>query len=1540
MRPLVLAVLTSLALSACQASDADPVATDQPPSNEPAAPSSAASGAPAVAPTAAGLGTPQEKVVAGQVILKTRTLAHAQALHRGGRAALRALGTTSARALADVLTRYGIAVGHQIVPNADVEHLRRLVTLRGATNVDAAIRDLRALPDTEYAEPNRIATALYTPNDPYFSSSGSWGQPYADLWGLGKIQASTAWNTTLGTGAVVAIVDSGIDYTHPDIAANIWTNPGETGLDAEGRDKRFNGIDDDGNGLIDDWEGYNFVNSDTTPGTNNPMDDFGHGTHVAGTVGAVANNGIGIVGVAPSSRVMAIKALASDGSGATDDLVRAVYYAANEGAHVINASWGGYSSGVTQAMSDVVTYAHDTKGVAFVAAAGNSTADVGTPTTGYWPGNLRDSITVAATDHTDAVSFFSNFGLKIDVAAPGGGDSDPTGLISNPWDSILSLRSSEAEGLLTMGGALVVGTNYFRLYGTSMAAPHVSGVAALLHAKYPTFSPEQIRQALRVGADDIAAPGFDVQSGYGRVNAATSLTISAPLTVQLLATSTTLTGASTLAIQGTASGPGFASWVLDYEVSGLTNAWQPIASGTTAVVEATIGSWNLTGLVDNTYLVRLRGVTASGSTFQDLMQVVVVNNSITSPLNPSATEPAWHDGTPITLVGTVTPPALKSYAVAVTSSTTGPVASPNIVLANGGTQQVVNGTLATWNPAGLPAGRYTVVLTTTLQNGLSSAVSTTILVDPMLHAGWPVRYMAPPAANAVTTLRDHFVAADVDGDGTLEIPVISPTQVSLYHGNGQLVTGWPISVSANPTLMFGPAMGDLDGDGKAEVVLGTGNLTSGSNGFLYAFHGDGTEVTGFPVSTGGEPMQVTLADLNGDGHPEIIAPTDSALWVLSGTGTSLTGWPVTVSVGSRAAVGDLNQDGQIGIVIRSSTGQLHVFGVNGQEWSGFPVTLPDSAPYLTSPVLADVNGDGKLEIVVADSTGKLHALHGDGTYLSGWPKQIATVALNPPAIADLDGDGQLDIVLGTAGAQLFAVHSDGTAVAGWPASVTSTLTPFTFGVSAPSVADIDGDGTLEVIVTIASADPNNSSALMAFHSNGTPLAGFPRPTPSEGMAASEVAGVADLNNDGKLELIWGDSYGDLGAYDLTGPSTGAAPWPMANHDAAHSGAVPVPPPSAKYEVGSAIEAVAYDSQSGTQDENNNTDVGYFDAGDYLCYNSVDLDTVVALGATVASANSGGVISIRTDSPTGTEIGSYTFQSTGGWTTWDLVSIPLTATAGVHTLCIHGESGSGIGNFQSFVLTRYTVGSTIEAVAFDSQSGTQDENNNTDVGYFDAGDYLCYKGVDLDDVAVLGATVASANSGGVISIRTDSPTGTEIGSYTFQSTGSWTTWKLVPIPLTATSGVHTLCIHGESGAGIGNFQSFVLTGASTAKYQAGSTIEAVAFDSQSGTQDENNNTDVGYFDAGDYLCYNSVDLDAVVALGATVASANSGGVISIRTDSPTGAEIGSYTFQSTGSWTTWDLVSIPLTATAGVHTLCIHGESGSGIGNFQSFLLAR
>jgi len=389
-----------------------------------------------------------------------------------------------------------------------------IVQLADSTDILQAIAELAAQPGVVYVEPNFLYHAMeialpdepFIPDDRYLSedgvhfSEGAWGQTHPDLWGIEKIRAIEGWNEfdldgsgdfdtseiRPGEHVVVAVIDSGLDADHPDIAANLWRNPAEI---------PGNEIDDDGNGLVDDSIGWDFVDRDEIP-----EDRFGHGTHVSGTVAARGDNGIGVIGIAPWAKIMTLKGLTDSGSGDALALANAVRYAADMGADIISASWGGLAT--SQTLNAAFRYAHGL-GVLSVAAAGNSDANVAS----FSPANLADVLAVAATDPDDVRAAFSNFGTGIDLSAPG--------------VAVLSLNANAGANVIAEAlPERVVGSDYLQINGTSMACPHVSGAAAVLLSQDPGRSLDDLRGRLMAGAESIAAsnPGFETALGRGRIN--------------------------------------------------------------------------------------------------------------------------------------------------------------------------------------------------------------------------------------------------------------------------------------------------------------------------------------------------------------------------------------------------------------------------------------------------------------------------------------------------------------------------------------------------------------------------------------------------------------------------------------------------------------------------------------------------------------------------------------------------------------------------------------------------------------------------------------------------------------------------------------------------------------------------------------------------------------------------------------------------------------------------------------------------------------
>ncbi len=314
-------------------------------------------------------------------------------------------------------------------------------------------------PDVEWAEPNYLYSTFVIPDD----------QDYNKQWGLKKIKAEEAWDINRGDpDVVIAIIDTGVDYNHPDLADNIWRNPGEI---------PNNNIDDDNNGYIDDDIGWDFVSvtsggangEDMGPRDRDPIDFHGHGTHCAGIASASTNNKIGIAGVSWGCKIMPLRAgyktPTGDGSLATTDTSSALYYAADNNANVISMSWGGAYSFTLQS---AINYALH-KGCVLIAAAGNESSSYP-----IYPAGFDGVIAVAASDTNDQRAYFSNYGQWVDIAAPG----------RNIYSTYLN-------------------NNYVTMNGTSMATPLVAGVASLIISQDRSLLPDQVNRRLIDSADDV-----------------------------------------------------------------------------------------------------------------------------------------------------------------------------------------------------------------------------------------------------------------------------------------------------------------------------------------------------------------------------------------------------------------------------------------------------------------------------------------------------------------------------------------------------------------------------------------------------------------------------------------------------------------------------------------------------------------------------------------------------------------------------------------------------------------------------------------------------------------------------------------------------------------------------------------------------------------------------------------------------------------------------------------------------------------------------
>jgi subtilisin family serine protease len=400
------------------------------------------------------------------------------------------------RAAADVLRPLGLEQVRQIklVPglvafdvDRDAARLQAVVPLDPA---EVLLQRMEALRDSglfQYVEPDYVVRKALTPSDARFQDGTLWGlRNNGDAGGLvgADIDAVRAWDITTGSrNVIVGVIDTGVRYTHQDIAAQMWRNPGEIGPDDEGNDKATNGSDDDGDGYIDNVFGINSIN-----GTGDPIDEDGHGSHVAGTIGARANGGGPHVGVAWNVQIMALKFLGPQG-GVTLDAIECLDFAVSKGVRITNNSWGG--GPFSEALRDSIAAAR-AAGHLFIAAAGNDGENNDQFLAYPASYDLDNIVSVAALDRVDRLAGFSNYGAtSVDLGAPG--------------VAIFSLAATSDAA-------------YMSIQGTSMAAPHVTGVAALLLAEYPAASYNELRERLLLTTVPVTAMAGRSVTG-GRVNA-------------------------------------------------------------------------------------------------------------------------------------------------------------------------------------------------------------------------------------------------------------------------------------------------------------------------------------------------------------------------------------------------------------------------------------------------------------------------------------------------------------------------------------------------------------------------------------------------------------------------------------------------------------------------------------------------------------------------------------------------------------------------------------------------------------------------------------------------------------------------------------------------------------------------------------------------------------------------------------------------------------------------------------------------------------
>ena len=916
-------------------------------------------------------------------------------------------------------------------------------------------------PSVEAVEMNRLnrSCAEIVPNDPN----------YGEQWNLAVMKMPQAWDIEQGTPEVtVAVVDSGVDMQHPELRSQLWRNVGEI---------PGNGVDDDRNGYVDDLNGWDFSDAPTLPSNgdsrvrdNEPEDERGHGTQVSGIIGAAANNGIGIAGIAWRCRLMPLRAEFKYEIGGyiqNDDAAAAIVYAADNGAQVINMSWGDTVNAFI--IEDAVTYAY-ARGCVLVAAAGNEGA-VGS----WYPAGLKTVISVAWLTKERQLSSDSNFGATIDIAAPG--------------DEILSTDLN--------GG-------YQNSSGTSIAAAHVSGVAALVRSANPEYTNVEVRETLISTADPLFISNL---VGAGSLNAYTALSAPTALIVKIdtarrLSENAEPGNIGKIEIFGSAGGVGFTEYWLEYGLGEVPDLWFPLGTvKTQPKFNACLYKWDTSTLTEGQYTVRLSVTSKTGEIRRD-RTVVEVNH--TAPLISKHESQAWFSGN-----------SVASVVLWQTDEIS--IGEINIFQTNGEFVRTIRSDsenllhIVNLSNLGIPPGVHQYRLfAKNRAGGLSiddnnGSLYEINVQDVPIH---PLHLL-----QGISTERAlHAVATPVDlnKNGRLEL-ITAEMGTNLAHIFEIAANGSFRRIFSFAEPFFPKAIADTDNDGLIEILCNPPDVT-----FLLEQSAQGEFPTERIWEAPGK-WGLTIADVDTDGIPEIFTrdATTNALSVYEADGDNTYHTIATLEnptlgsngISANVAIGDFDGDGQTDILIGDSDGDLFTYEAVGnnryrQTWQ---TTLPEGSAELFAA--GDLDGDGTSEFAVCGKAGTkvgtlaldiryyhwlLTVFRSDGndTYRPVWTQRIRDVrdGGNGMAIADANNDGRNELCIAVA-PNFYLVHHDGVDYRPiWHHSATNTFNPI--------VADINGDGANVLLFnsnnTLTVFDRNINSKLSG-HSTPVPVVATQRP---------------------------------------------------------------------------------------------------------------------------------------------------------------------------------------------------------------------------------------------------------------------------------------------------------------------------------------------------------------------------------------------------------------------------------------------------------------
>ncbi|MBN2829965.1 MAG: S8 family serine peptidase, partial [Candidatus Cloacimonetes bacterium] len=883
--------------------------------------------------------------------------------------------------------------------NDNGQYIQCIYEIRLSDNslIEDALVDLNSDPNINYAQYDVIMRERYVPND----------QDYHFQYYIPITHTDEAWEFGRGSeDIVVGISDSGVYWNHPDLRDNIYINEAELpGIVIDwdnGEIYGGDGLDNDQNGKVDDVIGWDFAMNDNNPHQAYPENE--HGTHVAGCVSAVGDNGIGVAGPGFSVKLAVCSGRPDNESGSTVAYGYAMLqYFADLGCDIGNASWGGQEPNDYwfNEYRQIIQYC-TAQGMLVVAAAGNDNTEHNA-TYRDAPGDIPETFCVAATNSSDSKASFSDYGVPIDISAPG------AGIYSTYYGS----------------------TWYESLDGTSMASPIVAGIAALVKSVHPNLTPAQLRARIEETADDIYPMNMEFANietqqfllGAGRVNAlaAAYYDVLPNILVEEVTISETNGDGDGVPNPGEtiemtvqlnnmmyfgAVTPTFYTWATAYNV--------------TATLSSPIAGVSISNETSNF------GTIAGGSSISNHNDKYIITTASdlspdNIPLNLTITanqDTAWpysitrHINLDLSLIHADWPVNIGGASSS----------SPLIVdLDNNGTNEVVftrpEGAVDALNADGsqyMP-GTFPVSLGGTITSSLAISDldnNGTLEIVACRQSGeihclnYQGANFFAPYTNIGST-RSNPIIADIDNNGSKEIIVVSQArEIVVLNSDGTVYDDmYPLQIEG--ATLAPSAVGDINNDGIQEIVITT------TTSMLHVINPTtGQDIPGFPVNYSNYSLAgATLAQLDDDPNMEIIVPstTSNVLHVYDDDGSVIFERTLDNQLKTVAVVGEVNfLINEIQIVIITSAGTVYVMDAQGNDIPSFPVALDVTVE--SSPILAGLNGAGNATIIFGDSNGVLHGIDMHGRESINFPMIFDSSIKVSPAIGDLDSDGHMDIV--------------------------------------------------------------------------------------------------------------------------------------------------------------------------------------------------------------------------------------------------------------------------------------------------------------------------------------------------------------------------------------------------------------------------------------------------------------------------------------------------------------------------------------------------